>query len=136
MNMVKNTKNDQVQGNKVRVKCATMEKKRPSIKEIQNTVAAYYQLIPEKLKTRRVEKSTKLPRMVAVYLSKLMTLESYPVISEWFGCRNYAEAIRAVKLIEEFIKDDDNLNFEVISLMEMLKKQTNSIILYWSLLWK
>ena len=79
---------------------------RNDIANIQKAVADYYKLTVEVLKGKKRSANIAYPRMVAMYLSRMLTDESFPKIGMEFGGRDHSTVIHACDKIEEDIKVD------------------------------
>ncbi len=99
-----------------------VEKQQTSIEEIQNTVAAYYKIRATELRSDKRSRTFSHPRQVAMYLCKLLTNNSYPIIGERFGGRDHTTVLYAVSRINEKQAKDSVLAKELHSLSEMLRK--------------
>ena len=84
------------------------------IVSIQKAVADYYKLTVEVLKGKRRSANIAYPRMVAMYLCRMLTDQSFPRIGLEFGGRDHSTVIHAVDKIEEDIKTNGQLK-EIIS---------------------
>ncbi len=90
-----------------------------NIQRIQRIVANYYGINFDDLKSERRHSSITLPRQVAMYLSRILTDESYPRIGIEFGGRDHSTVIHAYEKIEKTIKNNSDLN----NVIEHLKKE-------------
>ena len=79
------------------------------ISNIQKVVADYYKLTVEVLKGKKRSASIAYPRMVAMYLCRMLTDESFPRIGMEFGGRDHSTVIHACDKIEEDIKINSEL---------------------------
>lgn len=78
----------------------------PTIENIQNVVAEHYGITRHDiLSPRRAEKYT-TPRHIAVYLSKKLTLHSFPALGRKFGGRDHSTLIHSVHKVEKQIESD------------------------------
>ena len=84
------------------------------IGSIQKAVADYYGITIEVLKGKRRSANIAYPRMVAMYLSRMLTDESFPRIGLEFGGRDHSTVIHAVDKIEADLKDNSQLK-EIIN---------------------
>ena len=74
------------------------------ISNIQKVVADYYKITVEVLKGKKRSANIAYPRMVAMYLCRMLTDESFPRIGMEFGGRDHSTVIHACDKIEEDIK--------------------------------
>jgi chromosomal replication initiator protein len=88
---------------------------------IQETVAQYYQLKVEDLKSRNHSKMVVTPRQIAMYLCKQLTNCSLPEIGRCFGNKHHSTVIHSINKIGETIKHDPILQNEVNTLTETIK---------------
>ncbi len=84
------------------------------IVSIQKAVADYYKLTIEVLKGKKRSANIVYPRMVAMYLCRLLTDQSFPRIGLEFGGRDHSTVIHAVDKIEEDLKTNSQLK-EIIN---------------------
>ena len=78
-----------------------------SIKEekLQKAVADYYGITVEALKGKKKSKNIAYPRMLGMYMARIMTNESFPRIGLEFGGRDHSTVIHACDKIEEDLKN-------------------------------
>ena len=107
-----------------------------TVKTIQESVANYYNLRIEDLKSQRRTRNIAYPRQIAMYLSRKLTDMSLPKIGEEFGGRDHTTVIHAYEKISEFIKeiqsdntlDDEYVDFFINSIgEEFLRKKLKDI---------
>lgn len=79
------------------------------ITNIQKAVADYYKLTVEMLKGKKRSANIAYPRMVAMYLCRMLTDQSFPRIGLEFGGRDHSTVIHACDKIEEELKTDQEL---------------------------
>ena len=77
-----------------------------SIIEIQKAVADYYNLTVDLLKSKKRSRNISYPRQIAMYLSRMLTQESFPRIGLEFGGRDHATVIHACDKITIDLKDN------------------------------
>ena len=80
-----------------------------TVKTIQESVANYYNLRIEDLKSQRRTRNIAYPRQIAMYLSRKLTDMSLPKIGEEFGGRDHTTVIHAYEKISENLKTDEGL---------------------------
>ncbi|MDP8254945.1 MAG: chromosomal replication initiator protein DnaA [Candidatus Alcyoniella australis] len=95
---------------------------RPTIEDIQKTVADYYHVKVHDLRGHRKPKIIAHPRQVAMYLSRKITEASYPEIGQRFGGKDHSTVIHAVNRIVKKMQEDINLSGEIDSLLKTLSK--------------
>ena len=84
---------------------------------IQKAVADYYGITVEMLKGKKRSANIAYPRMVAMYLCRMLTDQSFPRIGLEFGGRDHSTVIHAVDKIE----DDLKTNHELKNIMNEIK---------------
>jgi chromosomal replication initiator protein len=85
-----------------------------NIQRVQKAVADYYKITVEVLKGKKRSANIVYPRMVAMYLCRMLTEESFPRIGLEFGGRDHSTVIHACDKIEEDLKDNNQLK-EIIN---------------------
>ncbi len=84
------------------------------IASIQKAVADYYSITIEVLKGKKRSANIAYPRMVAMYLCRMLTDQSFPRIGLEFGGRDHSTVIHAVDRIEKDLRDNGQLK-EIIN---------------------
>ena len=85
-----------------------------NITVVQKAVADYYGITFEALKGKKKSKNIAYPRMLGMYMARIMTNESFPRIGLEFGGRDHSTVIHACDKIEEDLKDNKQLQ-EIIN---------------------
>ena len=85
-----------------------------NITVVQKAVADYYGITVEALKGKKKSKNIAYPRMLGMYMARIMTNESFPRIGLEFGGRDHSTVIHACDKIEEDLKDNNQLQ-EIIN---------------------
>ena len=80
-----------------------------SISVIQKAVADYYEITVDAMKSKRRSNDIAYPRMVAMYLSRMLTEESTTKIGLEFGNRDHSTVIHAIERITLDLKDNKKL---------------------------
>jgi hypothetical protein len=88
----------------------------PSIAEIKITAALYYKVRPFDLECARRTKDIIIPRQVAMYLAKTLTLRSLPEIGRRFGGRDHTTVLHAVRKIARLLPLNPELAFDVATI--------------------
>jgi chromosomal replication initiator protein len=88
---------------------------------IQETVAQYYQLKVDDLKSKNNSKPIVRPRQVAMYLCKKLTNSSLPEIGKNFGGKHHSTVIHSINRVEDSLKHDPILQNEINTLIETIK---------------
>lgn len=94
-----------------------------TIKTIQESVANYYNLRIEDLKSQRRTRNIAYPRQIAMYLSRKLTDMSLPKIGEEFGGRDHTTVIHAYEKISENLKTDEGLQSMVNDITKKLTQK-------------
>ena len=84
------------------------------IASIQKAVADYYKLTVEVLKGKKRSANIAYPRMVAMYMCRTLTDQSFPRIGLEFGGKDHSTVIHAVDKITEELKTNSQLK-EIIN---------------------
>ena len=85
-----------------------------NITVVQKAVADYYGITVEALKGKKKSKNIAYPRMLGMYMARIMTNESFPRIGLEFGGGDHSTVIHACDKIEEDLKDNKQLQ-EIIN---------------------
>lgn len=81
-----------------------------SIASIQSTVADYFKISIDDLKSKRRTNNIVRPRHIAMYLCRMETDENLVKIGMEFGGRDHSTVSTAIDKIKEELETDDNLN--------------------------
>ena len=92
-----------------------------NIQKIQSIVADYYQIDVADMKSKKRTNKIAFPRQIAMYLSRIMTDESFPRIGIEFGGKDHSTIIHACEKIEEDMKEDKNLETIINTLKQKIK---------------
>lgn len=92
-----------------------------TIETIQKFISDYYQLKVVDLKSRNNSKSVAMPRQVAMYLCKTLTLASLPEIGRSFGGKHHSTVIHSIKKVDELRKRDVDFNSLISNFLEQFK---------------
>ncbi len=99
------------------------EPKRVRIEDIQRVVAKHYNVSKTELLSSRRTRTVVLPRQIAMFLSKVMTLRSLPEIGRRFGGKDHTTVLHAVRKIEGLVEKDKKLAQEVELLQRLINEQ-------------
>ena len=88
-----------------------------NIQKIQSIVADYYKISLEDMKSKKRTNNIAFPRQIAMYLSRLMTDESFPRIGIEFGGKDHSTIIHACEKLDKQIKEDKGLS-EIINILK------------------
>ena len=94
-----------------------------TVKTIQESVANYYNLRIEDLKSQRRTRNIAYPRQIAMYLSRKLTDMSLPKIGEEFGGRDHTTVIHAYEKISENLKTDESLQSMINDITKKLTQK-------------
>jgi chromosomal replication initiator protein len=97
------------------------EEKPISIEMIQKTIADYYGLRVQELKSKNNAKAIAVPRQICMYLCKQITGASLPHIGREFGGKHHTTVLHSVTKIEQLRKKDPETNKLVQGLLDSLK---------------
>ncbi len=90
------------------------------ISNIQKAVADHYKITVEMMKSRKRSNNIAYPRQIAMYLSRVLTDESFPKIGLEFGNRDHSTVIHACDKIESDLKTNSQLNNILEEIKEVL----------------
>lgn len=93
----------------------------PNIDKIQKIVANFYGIKISDLTSKNRSRNIVRPRQISMYLAKNLTSESLPKIGQAFGGKNHATVIHAIRMVEEFINQDQKLSQEIKILEEKIR---------------
>jgi chromosomal replication initiator protein len=93
-----------------------------SIEMVQQSVADYFHLSVNDLKSKKRTQAIALPRHVAMYLSRKLTRHSFPEIGNAFGGKDHATVLHAFKKIEEGIGQKPEIKYSVEKLTAFLNQ--------------
>jgi chromosomal replication initiator protein len=98
------------------------EPKRVKIEEIQKRVATHYNVSRADLLSSRRTAAVVMPRQIAMFLAKSLTLRSLPEIGRRFGGRDHTTVLHAVRKIDNLCNNDATLREEIDLLKRMLQE--------------
>lgn len=87
---------------------------------IQKKVAEHFSIKISDLTSARRTRCVARPRQIAMYLCKQLTLRSLAEIGRKFGGKDHTTVIHAVKKIESLMKEDQELEREVNTIMRRI----------------
>ena len=90
------------------------------IQKIQRVVAEYYNVTVDDLKSKKRVATIAFPRQIAIYLSRMLTDESFPRIGMEFGGRDHSTVIHSVDKIDKEIKNNKQLENIINELKEKI----------------
>lgn len=98
------------------------EPKRVKIEDIQKRVASHYNVSRADLLSSRRTTAVVMPRQIAMFLAKSLTLRSLPEIGRRFGGRDHTTVLHAVRKIDRLSTTDNALKDELELLRRMLQE--------------
>lgn len=96
-----------------------------SVDFIQKTVAEYFKVDLDSLKSKIKKREIVIPRQVAMYFCKRYTQLTLALIGENFGGRDHSTVIHALESVEDMMKTDSNFKSSVEELGKKLKLRMN-----------
>ncbi len=84
-----------------------------TIENIQQVVADYYHITVEDLKGKKRSNQFAIPRQIAMYLSRMLTEETFPRIGFEFGGKDHSTVIHAYEKINKDLKENKKLQQEI-----------------------
>ncbi len=84
-----------------------------SIQNIQKVVSEFYNITIEDLKGKKRSNKIAYPRQIGMYLSRMLTDETFPRIGLEFGGRDHSTVIHACDKIESDLKVNKQLELEI-----------------------
>jgi len=84
-----------------------------SIQNIQKVVADFYNITIDDLKGKKRSVNIAYPRQIGMYLSRMLTDETFPRIGLEFGGRDHSTVIHACDKIENDLKNNKKLELEI-----------------------
>jgi chromosomal replication initiator protein len=94
-----------------------------SVDYIQKTVADYFKVELEQMKSKLKKREIVIPRQVAMYFCKRYTQLTLALIGENFGGRDHSTVIHALESVEDMMKTDVNFRNSVEDLTKKFKSR-------------
>jgi len=94
-----------------------------SVDYIQKTVADYFKVELEQMKSKIKKREIVIPRQVAMYFCKRYTQLTLALIGENFGGRDHSTVIHALESVEDMMKTDANFKNSVEDLTKKFKSR-------------
>jgi chromosomal replication initiation ATPase DnaA len=82
-------------------------KKFAKISEVKRAVSRHYALPPGALEATSRQREWAHPRQIAIYLCRVHTEASYPMIGMYFGSRHHTTAMFAYRKVASFVQRDE-----------------------------
>lgn len=87
-----------------------------TVEKIQMQVAEYFNISVEDLKGKKRSRAISHPRSIAMYLSRILTEETYPKIGLEFGGKDHSTVIHAYEKISNEIRTNKKLDDMIIEI--------------------
>ncbi|MCW5911465.1 MAG: chromosomal replication initiator protein DnaA [Cyclobacteriaceae bacterium] len=94
-----------------------------SVDYIQKTVADYFKVGLDQMKSKVKKREIVIPRQVAMYFCKRYTQLTLALIGENFGGRDHSTVIHALESVEDMMKTDANFKNSVEDLTKKFKSR-------------
>lgn len=101
------------------------ESARPTIANIQEAVVQHYHLTKRDMIANRRARRVVMPRQIAMYLAKQLTLRSLPEIGKLFGGRDHTTVLHAVRKIEKAVSENASFAAEIETLQKRIDEITS-----------
>jgi chromosomal replication initiator protein len=95
-----------------------------TIESIQKAVCDFFRIRPNDLRSKKRTRTVALPRQIAMYLCRLHTHASFPVIGERFGGRDHSTVIHAAQVIERRLREDPGFRATVERIERLLERSS------------
>ncbi len=92
-----------------------------TIDQIQKTIAEFFCIKHQEMKSKKRTKEIAIPRQVAMYVCKQLTESSLSDIGKNFGGKDHATVIYACRQIEDRRSKDEDFNKKIESLLKRIK---------------
>lgn len=92
-----------------------------TIEQIQKTVAEFFGIKYQEMRSKKRTKEIAIPRQAAMYISKQLTDSSLSDIGKNFGGKDHATVIYACRQIAERREKDEDFNRKIESLIKRIK---------------
>lgn len=91
------------------------------VDQVQQVVAAHYNITVEDLKSKKRNANISVPRQVAMYICRIVLEESLPKIGMEFGGKDHTTVMHSVDKIKKEITNDASFKNEVDKLISKIK---------------
>ena len=92
-----------------------------TVELIQQVVAGFFGVTIEDLKSKRRTQDVTLPRQVAMFFCRELTDQSLPKIGDFFGNRDHATVLHAVRTIQAKQESDPTLSSQLLELRRQIQ---------------
>ncbi len=93
------------------------------VRKIQVLVCVYFGVAVDDVLSERRTANVVLPRQIAMYLTKALTLRSLPEIGRRFGGRDHTTVLHAVRKIEALRQSDERIAAYITALIAQLGRE-------------
>lgn len=97
------------------------ERKDITIELIQEKVAKYFKISLEDIKSKKRHSELVLPRQIAMYLAKELTMGSFPEIGEKFGKKDHTTVLHAYRKIKTQMEQNREFKSTIERIIEEIK---------------
>jgi hypothetical protein len=97
-----------------------IEKEPLTVLQIRDAVCKYFSIFPNEVESSRRQGALVYPRQIAFYLARRHTPYSYPQIGRRFGNRDHTTIMHGCRRIEERMKADWTVAYDVAHVEAML----------------
>ncbi len=91
-----------------------------TIDQVIDTVAGYYRVTAESLRSNSRSRMVAFPRQIAMYLARTETDLSYPQIGEKLGNRDHTTILYGYEKISELLETDENVRRDTLQIKAVL----------------
>jgi chromosomal replication initiator protein len=91
-----------------------------TIEHVIETVATYYHVTVDGLRSNSRSRTVAFPRQMAMYLARTETGLSYPQIGERLGNRDHTTILYGYEKIAELLETDDNIRRDILEIKAVL----------------
>ena len=91
------------------------------VDQVQQVVAAHYNITVEDLKSKKRNANISVPRQVAMYICRTVLEESLPKIGMEFGGKDHTTVMHSVDKIKKEITNDASFKNEIDKLISKIK---------------
>lgn len=91
-----------------------------TVNGIKRVVCKHFGLSHNDMVSQRRDHRAMRPRMVAIYLTRMLTPHSFPIIGRFFGDRDHTTILHAVRTIENMVSEGHPIARDVTYLHGML----------------
>jgi chromosomal replication initiator protein len=96
------------------------EPQRVTVEQIMKTIANYYHVTVDALKSTSRSRTVAFPRQVAMYVTRTETSLSYPQIGDHMGDRDHTTILYGYEKISELLERDANLRRDLLEIKALL----------------